>query len=103
MKFKYRFKGKINSQFILRGMLFKSGTTIDFCVSEKELDFVKAHCEVVEIIDREPKLGVNPPETMLEKPKTEIKSNAKGGNGDVQQRARKGKNNNKNNQKVSLD
>ena len=51
MKFKYRFKGKVNSQLVLRGMLFKVGSKIDFCVSETELDFVKKHCSVDEIID----------------------------------------------------
>lgn len=70
MKFKYRFKGKVNSQLVLRGMLFKVGSKIDFCVSETELDFVKKHCSVDEIIDLEPKV-VPIPEPMLEEAKTE--------------------------------
>ena len=65
MKFKYRFKGKVNSQLVLRGMLFKVGSKIDFCVSETELDFVKKHCSVDEIIDLEPKV-VPIPEPVLE-------------------------------------
>lgn len=70
MKFKYRFKGKVNSQFVLRGMFFKVGSKIDFCVSETELDFVKKHCSVDEIIDLEPKV-VPIPEPVLEE-KTDI-------------------------------
>lgn len=70
MKFKYRFKGKVNSQLVLRGMLFKVGSKIDFCVSETELDFVKKHCSVDEIIDLEPKV-VPIPESVLEETKTE--------------------------------
>ena len=65
MKFKYRFKGKVNNQLVLRGMLFKVGSKMDFCVSETELDFVKKHCSVDEIIDLEPKV-VPVPEPMLE-------------------------------------
>ena len=65
MKFKYRFKGKVNDQLVLRGMLFKVGSKIDFCVSETELDFVNKHCSVDEIIDLEPKV-VPIPEPMLE-------------------------------------
>lgn len=72
MKFKYRFKGKVNSQLVLRGMLFKVGSKIDFCVSETELDFVKKHCSVDEIIDLEPKV-VPIPEPVLKETKTESK------------------------------
>ena len=66
MKFKYRFKGKVNSQFVLRGFLFKVGSNIDFCVSESELEFVKQHCEIIEIIDREPKATIEIPEPILD-------------------------------------
>ena len=66
MKFKYRFKGKVNSQFVLRGFLFKVGSNIDFCVSENELEFVKKHCEAIDIIDRESKPAIEIPEPMLE-------------------------------------
>lgn len=79
MKFKYRFKGKVNSQFVLRGMLFKTGSNIDFCISENELEFVKKYCTVIDIIDREPKQVVETPEPVLEeKPKTETESKVKG-------------------------
>ena len=69
MKFKYRFKGKVNSQFILRGMVFSVGSKIDFCLSESELEFVKQHCDVIEVIDRE---TIEIPKPMLET-KTENK------------------------------
>ena len=73
MFFRYRFKGVVNSQFVLRGMLFKPNTKIDFCIYDKELDFVKQHCEVVEIIDRNPEKVVEEPlETVLEE-RTESK------------------------------
>lgn len=71
MKFKYRFKGKVNSQLVLRGMLFKVGSKIDFCVSETELDFVKKHCSVDEIIDLEPKVVPFPEPVLATIPKTE--------------------------------
>lgn len=65
MKFKYRCKGKVNDQLVLRGMLFNVGSKIDFCVSEAELDFVKKHCSIEEIIDLELKV-VPTPEPVLE-------------------------------------
>lgn len=73
MKFKYRFKGKVNSQFVLRGMLFTVGSKMDFCISENELEFAKAHCDVIEIIDLEQPVAVETPKPMLEE-KTENKS-----------------------------
>ena len=87
MKFKYRFKGKVNSQLVLRGMLFKVGSKIDFCVSEAELDFVKKHCSVDEIIDLEPKV-VPIPEPVLEE-KTDTQSKEVVENGDKQQETRR--------------
>lgn len=73
MKFKYRFKGKVNSQLVLRGMLFKVGSKIDFCISEAELDFVKKHCLVDEIIDLEPKVVPIPEPILEEKTDTQPK------------------------------
>lgn len=64
MLFRYRFIGKVNNQFVLRGFPFKVGSNIDFCVSEKELEFVKKHCSVLEIIDREPKVVVEIPKSI---------------------------------------
>ncbi|MBQ7797850.1 MAG: hypothetical protein IJ371_01860 [Clostridia bacterium] len=77
MKFKYRVKGKVNSQLVLRGMLFKVGSKIDFCVSETELDFVKKHCSVDEIIDLEPKV-VPIPEPVLENTEKKVVEKPKG-------------------------
>lgn len=77
MKFKYRVKGKVNSQLVLRGMLFKVGSKIDFCVSETELDFVKKHCSVDEIIDLEPKV-VPIPEPVLENIEKKVVEKPKG-------------------------
>lgn len=73
MKFKYRFKGRVNDQLVLRGMLFKVGSKIDFCVSETELDFVKKHCLVEEIIDLEPKVVPTPEPVLEEKTDTQQK------------------------------
>ena len=73
MKFKYRFKGKVNDQLVLRGMLFKVGSKMDFCVSETELDFVKKHCSVDEIIDLEPKVVPTPEPVLEEKTDTQPK------------------------------
>lgn len=83
MLFKYRFKGKVNSQFVLRGFLFKVGSNIDFCVTEKELEFVKQYCTNYEIIDREPKKVVEIPETLL--------NDEKGVNNGLQKRNNQGK------------
>lgn len=69
MKFKYRFKGKVNNQFVLRGMLFVVGAKIDFCVSEKELDFVKQNCSIIDIIDLEEKTIIETPKPVLEENK----------------------------------
>lgn len=97
MKFKYRFKGKVNSQLVLRGMLFKVGSKIDFCVSETELDFVKKHCSVDEIIDLEPKV-VPIPEPVLEE--TETESKPKGVKNEL--RTKSTSNGNKNKHKENL-
>ena len=73
MRFRYRFKGKVNSQFVIRGMLFSVGSKIDFCLDDKELEFVKLHCSDFEIIDLEKKLEVENPESVLEQKPTENK------------------------------
>lgn len=77
MKFKYRFKGKVNSQFVLRGMLFVVGAKIDFCVSEKELEFVKQNCSIIDIIDLEEKVAIETPKPVLEE-NQETESKPKG-------------------------
>lgn len=99
MKFRYRFKGKVNSQFVIRGMLFKVGSNIDFCISDKELEFVKQHCTVLEIIDREPKKVIETPKPVLEEqPKTESEIKTKGVKNELQTKpngnANKGKHKN---------
>lgn len=60
MTFRYRFIGKVNSQFVLRGLLFRRNSKIDFCVNEKEVEFLKEHCEIQEIIDRDLKAVEKP-------------------------------------------
>ena len=97
MKFKYRFKGKVNSQLVLRGMLFKVGSKIDFCVSETELDFVKKHCSVDEIIDLEPKV-VPIPEPMLEE--KQIEEEPKGEENELQRKSTNNASKNKHKAKV---
>lgn len=95
MLFRYRFKGKVNSQFVIRGFLFKVGSSIDFCVSEKELDFVKQHCADMEIIDLEPKQVIETPKPVLEEQKTESESKPKGVNNENQTKRNGGKNQSK--------
>lgn len=63
---KYRFKGKVNSSFVIRGLVFQVGSDIDFGLTEKELEFVKAHCEAVDIIDLYNKNTIEIPNTVLE-------------------------------------
>ena len=77
MKFKYRVKGKVNSQFVVRGMLFRVDTNIDFCVSENELTFVKQHCSIESITNIQSKLVVEPPKPMLEENTIESENKSK--------------------------
>lgn len=63
---KYRFKGKVNSSFIIRGLVFQVGSDIDFGLTEKELEFVKAHCDAVDIIDLYKKDAIEIPNAVLE-------------------------------------
>ena len=55
MEFKYMVKGLVKQSFILRGAFFCADRKIEFRVSESELEFVKAHCEIAELIDTTPK------------------------------------------------
>ena len=66
MIFKYRVKGKVNNRFVLRGFLFEMNRSIDFCVSEQELDFVKQHCTIKDLIDLDPEPVVEIPEPIQE-------------------------------------
>lgn len=63
---KYRFKGKVNSSFIIRGVVFQIGSDIDFGLTEKELEFVKAHCEAIDIVDLYKKDTIEIPNAVLE-------------------------------------
>ena len=78
MRFRYRFKGKVDSQFVIRGMLFSVGAKIDFCLDDKELEFAKQHCVDFEIIDLEKPLKVESPESVLEEKQTEIENKPMG-------------------------
>ena len=71
---KYRFKGKVNSSFIIRGMFFSAGSDIDLGLSDRELDFVKTRCEAVEIIDLHKKTTTEIPETVLEDKTKEVEN-----------------------------
>lgn len=51
MEFEYRVKGKVTSGCIIRGRHFGVGQEIDFCAYEKELDFIKDHFEITNIVD----------------------------------------------------
>lgn len=51
MNYRYRVKGCAEKAFILRGMHFRVGGTIDTEVLESELAFVKERCKLDEIKD----------------------------------------------------
>lgn len=56
MKFKYRVKGLVQSPFILRSAYFTIGDNMDFYITERELEFVKARCKIEELIDLDKKV-----------------------------------------------
>lgn len=66
MAFKYRVKGKVERAFIVRGLHFDVGSEIDFYVTEKEIEFVKERCKIVELIDNTK--PIDNPKPMLEEP-----------------------------------
>lgn len=51
MDYRYRVKGYAEKAFILRGMHFRVGGTIDTVILESELAFVKERCKLDEIKD----------------------------------------------------
>lgn len=55
MEFKYMVKGLVKQSFILRRAFFCAGRKIEFRINENEIEFVKAHCEIAELIDTTPK------------------------------------------------
>ena len=76
MELKYRVKGRVNSPFILRGLHFAVGSDMDFCICEKELEFVKERINVSQLIDL--KRPIETPNPVLEKSKTESVEKPKG-------------------------
>lgn len=51
MNYKYRVKGVVEKPFILRGVMFRIGTTIDFHIAESQLNFLKERCKLTQLID----------------------------------------------------
>lgn len=51
MNYKYRVKGVVEKPFILRGVMFRIGTTIDFHIAESELNFLKERCKLTQVND----------------------------------------------------
>lgn len=46
MNYRYRVEGRVEKAFILRGMHFRIGGTIETAILESELAFVKDRCEL---------------------------------------------------------
>lgn len=53
MNYKYSVKGVVEKSFILRGLFFRIGSSIDLCITEKELDFVVPRCNNLKVTDLE--------------------------------------------------
>ena len=51
MIFRYSVKGIVKYAFILRGLAFDVNKPIDTKIKESELEFIKSHCELTEIVD----------------------------------------------------
>lgn len=51
MQYRYRVVGKVKQSFILRGAYFGIHSTIDFYITENELEFVKERCSLDTIED----------------------------------------------------
>lgn len=73
MKFKYRVKGLVQSPFILRSAYFTVGDNMDFYITERELEFVKARCKIEELIDLDKKIAPTPEPVLEEKTDTQPK------------------------------
>lgn len=69
MTHRYRICGKVKNSFILNGMSYNVGQKIDNCFMEREVNFVKSHCEDVKITDlkQEPIPIVNTPKKKTNK------------------------------------
>lgn len=53
MKFRYSVKGIVEKAFILRGLVFEVNKPIDTYIGERELDFIKSHCKLTQLVDLE--------------------------------------------------
>ena len=52
MNYRYRVEGRVEKAFILRGMHFRIGGTIDTVILESELPFIKERCELNKVEDK---------------------------------------------------
>ena len=51
MNYRYKVKGRAKNAFILRGMHFRVGSTIDTVILDSELAFVEERCKLEEVKD----------------------------------------------------
>lgn len=51
MDYRYRVRGKVEKAFVLRGMYFYIGKTIQMTITEKEISFVKENVPNLEVTD----------------------------------------------------
>lgn len=61
MNYRYRVKGVAEKAFILRGMHFRIGGTIETVILESELAFVKERCRLDKIEDLQAKTAPSQP------------------------------------------
>ena len=61
MNYRYRVKGCAEKAFILRGMHFRVGGDINTEILESELPFIKEHCALTEVVDRQVKTAPSQP------------------------------------------
>ena len=59
MNYRYKVKGRVENPFILRGLDFNIGGTIDTVILESELAFVKERCRLEKVVDMQSK-ATNP-------------------------------------------
>ena len=61
MNYRYRVKGIVEKPFILRGLDFNIGSTIETAILESELAFVKEHCKLENVEDIQAKTAAPQP------------------------------------------
>lgn len=61
MDYRYRVKGVAEKAFILRGMHFRIGGTIDTAIFDSELAFVKERCKLEKVEDMQAKTAPSQP------------------------------------------